>query len=50
MFFVFKKKNKKNDKWRFFTSRDAYVNSGIYYDNVKHSFDWKSAVGHDGGV
>ena len=50
MFFVFKKKNKKNDKLRFFTSRDAYVNCSIYYDNRKHSFDWKSAVGHDGGV
>ena len=44
-----RRKKKKNAKSRFFTSHGAYVNCAIYSD-VIHSFDWKSAVEHDGGV
>ena len=40
-----KNKNKK-PKWRFFTSRGAHLNCAI----IIHSFYWKSAVEHDGGV
>ena len=40
-----KNKNKKV-KWRFFTSRGAHLNCTI----IIHSFYWKSAVEHDGGV
>ena len=40
----------KNAKSQFFTSRGAYVNCAIYYSGVIHSFDWKSAVEHVGGV
>ena len=43
---LLKKKNKKNAKWRFFTLRGAHVNCF----NVIHSFDWKSAVEHEGSV
>ena len=35
-------------KWRFFTSRGAHVNGIIIA--MLYSFDWKSAVQHDGGV
>ena len=38
------RRRKKNAKSRFFTSRGALYSDGI------HSFDWKSAIGHDGGV
>ena len=41
-----RRRKKKNAKLRFFlTSRGAYVNF-----DVIHSFDWKSAIEHDGGV
>ena len=43
-----KKNNKSNAKWRFFTSRGAHINCTIMA--VIHSFDWKSAVEHGGGV
>ena len=44
-----KKKKKKNAKSRFFTSRGAYIK--LHYNvYVIHSFDWKSAIEHDGGV
>ena len=33
----------------FFTSRGVYVKLR-YYSDVIHSFDWKSAIEHDGGV
>ena len=33
----------------FFTSRGAYGKLALYGD-VIHSFDWKSAPEHDGGV
>ena len=32
----------------FFTSRSAYVKFALYSDDI-HSFDWKSAVEHNGG-
>ena len=35
-------------KWRFFNSHSAQVNCAIIYDDIIHSFDWKSAVEHDG--
>ena len=38
---------KKNPKWQFFTSRGATPKLHYY---VIHSFYWKSAVEHDGGV
>ena len=44
------RKKKKNAKSGFFTSRGAYVNLRYSYSDVIHSFDWKSAVEHDGGV
>ena len=44
-----RRRKKKNAKSRFFTSRGAYVNLR-YYSDVIHSFDWKSAIEHDGGV
>ena len=34
----------------FFTSRDAYVNLRYIAMLYIHSFDWKSAIEHDGGV
>ena len=45
-----KKKNnkKKNPKWRFFIVRRAPKLH--YHGDVIHSFYWKSAVEHDGGV
>ena len=44
-----KRRRKKNAKSRFFTSCCAYVKLR-YNSDVIHSFDWKSAVEHDGGV
>ena len=41
-------RRKKNAKSLFFTSCCAYVN--LRYIDIIHSFDWKSAVEHDGGV
>ena len=42
-----RRKKKKNVKSRFFfTSHGAYVNCAI----IEHSFRWKSAIDHDGGV
>ena len=32
----------------FFSSRGAYVK--LHYSDVIHSFDWKSAIEHNGGV
>ena len=43
-----RRRKKKNAKSRFFTSRGAYVN--LRYIAMLYSFDWKSAVEHDGGV
>ena len=37
---------RKKAKWQFFTSRVPKLR----YGDVIHSFDWKSAVEHDGGV
>ena len=44
-----RRKKKKNTKSRFFASRGAYVKLR-YNSDVIHSFDWKSAIEHDGGV
>ena len=49
-------KNKKNKNKKecqvafFFTSRGMYINGTIIYSDVIHSFNWKSAVEHDGSV
>ena len=43
-------KNKNAKQRFFFTSRGAYVNLRYNYSDVIHSFDWKSAVEHDGSV
>ena len=43
-------KNKKDCKWTFFTSHSVHVNGVIHYGDVIHSFHWKLAVKHDGGV
>ena len=45
-----RRKKKKNAKSLFFTSRGAYVNCIIIAMLYIHSFDWKSAVEHDGGI
>ena len=45
--FIFNNNKKKNAKWRFITWR---ANKLRYYGDVIHSFDWKSAVEHDGCV
>ena len=34
----------------FFTSHGAYVRIFALYSDVIHSFDWKSAIEHDGGL
>ena len=45
-----KKKKKKNAKSQIFTSPGVYVNCAIIEMLYIHSFDWKSAIKHDGGV
>ena len=42
------RRRKKNAKSRFFTSRGVYVK--LRYIAMLYSFDWKSAIEHDGGV
>ena len=42
-------RKKKNAKSRFFYSCGAYIKIVLYSD-VIHSFDWKSAIEHNGGV
>ena len=44
-----KKKKKKNAKSLFFYFARCIRKIALYSD-VMHSFDWKSAVEHDGGV
>ena len=44
-----RRRNKKNAKFLFFTLRGAYIKYALYSD-VIHSFHWKSAIEHDGGV
>ena len=44
-----RRKKKKNAKSRFFYFA-RYVHKIALYSDVIHSFDWKSAVEHDGGV
>ena len=46
---LLKDKNKKEEcQMVIFTSRGAHVNCTVMA--MLHSFDWKSAVEHDGGV
>ena len=45
-----KKKKKKNAKSQIFTSPGVYVKCAIIAMLYIHSFDWKSAIEHDGGV
>ena len=45
-----RRKKKKNAKSRFFTSRGVYVKLRYIALLAIHSFDWKSAIEHDGGV
>ena len=51
MFFVLRRirRRKKNAKSRFFYFMRCVCKLG-YYSDVIHSFDWKSAVEHDGVV
>ena len=42
------KNNKKECQMAIFLLRAAHVN--CYYGDVIHTFNWKSAVEHDGGV
>ena len=44
-----RRKKKKNAKSQFFYFAWC-VRKLLYYSDVIHSFDWKSAVEHDGGV
>ena len=51
MFFVrrrIRRRKKKNQITIFYFTR--CVSKLCYYSDVIHSFDWKSAVEHDGGV
>ena len=48
---LLKNKNKKEEECQivnFYFVR--YVRKLCYYSDVIHSFDWKSAVEHDGGL
>ena len=45
-----RRKKKKNAKSRFFTLRGTYINCAIIAMLRIYSFDWKSAIEHDGGV
>ena len=47
--FTEERRKKKNAKSRFFYFARC-VHKLRYYSDVIHSFDWKSAVEHDGGV
>ena len=48
---VLKKEEDRMPNREFFSSRGAYIILKIaLYSNVMHSFDWKSAIEHDGGV
>ena len=45
-----RKKKKKNAKSLLFTSRSASLLKIAQYSDFIHSFNWKSAMEHDGGV
>ena len=45
-----RRKKKNNANRNFFTSRSTYVKLRYIAMLYIHSFDWKSAVGHVGGV
>ena len=45
-----RRRKKNNAKSRFFTSCGAYVNCAIIHVAMLYTFDWKSAIEHDGGV
>ena len=44
------RKKKKNAKFRYIFFFARCVRKVHYYSDVIHSFDWKSAIEHDGGV
>ena len=44
-----RRRKKKNAKSRFFYFARCVCKLALYSD-VIHSFDWKSAINHDGGV